>query len=67
MNIEDLNPGSRIKVEGCKKYMIVLENNWVADLYFNPPSLTELQPGTKATHFWDGLTWKPFSEETAHG
>ena len=60
--IEELAPGTRIRIKGCDSEMIVLQKNWVADLFFTPPSLSELPPGTKATHFRNDLNiWKPFN------
>jgi len=57
MKIEELDIGCRIKIEGCEGEMVVLGNNWVADLYFHPPSLTQLAMGTQPTHYWNGITW----------
>lgn len=59
--IEELAPGTRIRIKGCQGEMVVLQKNWVADLFFNPPSLSELAPGTQAEQFHNGLTWKNFT------
>ena len=58
--IEELAPGTRIRIKGCQGEMVVLHQYWVADLFFNPPSLSELAPGTQAEQFHNGLTWENF-------